>query len=96
MTPQKPTRREVIGGSAALGLSLFAAPLKAAAPDPVAITPQLTEAAKKDGKIVLYSAMDLPVGEKLGKAFEAQQRARKLPPHAWGEPGRAADAERRA
>lgn len=72
MTRRKPTRREVIGGSAALGLSLFAAPLKAAAPDPAAITPQLIEAAKKDGKIVLYSAMDLPVGEKLGKAFEAQ------------------------
>ena len=66
------TRRDVIGGTAALGLSLFAAPLKAAAPDPVSITPQLIEAAKKDGKIVLYSAMDLPVGEKLGKAFEAQ------------------------
>ena len=65
-------RRDVIKGSAALGLSLFAAPLKAAAPDPAAITPQLIEAAKKDGKIVLYSAMDLPIGEKLGKAFEAQ------------------------
>jgi iron(III) transport system substrate-binding protein len=72
MTRRRPTRREVIGGSAALGLSLFAAPLKAAAPDPAAITPQLIEAAKNDGKIVLYSAMDLPVGEKLGKAFEAQ------------------------
>jgi iron(III) transport system substrate-binding protein len=66
------TRREVIGGSAALGLSYFAEPLKAAAPDPVAITPQLIEGARKDGKIVLYSAMDLPIGEKLGKAFEAQ------------------------
>jgi iron(III) transport system substrate-binding protein len=72
MTRRQPTRREVIGGSAALGLSLFAAPLKAAAPEPAAITPQLIEAAKKDGKIVLYSAMDLPVGEKLGKAFETQ------------------------
>jgi iron(III) transport system substrate-binding protein len=69
---RRPSRREVISGSAALGLSLFAAPLKAAAPEPASITPQLIEAAKKDGKIVLYSAMDLPVGEKLGKAFEAQ------------------------
>ena len=32
---------------------------------------QLIEAAKKEGKVVLYSSMDLPVGEKLGKAFEA-------------------------
>ena len=44
----------------------------AAGPAPVAITPELVEAAKKEGKVILYSAMDLPVGEKLGKAFEAK------------------------
>jgi len=32
---------------------------------------KLTEAARKEGKVVFYSSMDLPVGEKLGKAFEA-------------------------
>ncbi len=64
-------RRDIIKGSAALGLTLFAAPLKAAAPPPVAITPALVEAARKEGKVILYSSMDLPVGEKLGKAFEA-------------------------
>jgi iron(III) transport system substrate-binding protein len=72
MKRRKSSRRDVIKGSAALGLSLFAAPLKAAAPEPVEIAPQLIEAAKKDGQVVLYSAMDLPVGEKLGKAFESQ------------------------
>ena len=41
-------------------------------PAPVAITPALIEAAKKEGKVILYSSMDLPVGEKLGKAFEAK------------------------
>jgi iron(III) transport system substrate-binding protein len=66
------SRREAIKGSAALGFSMFASPLKAAAPEPVAMTPQLIEAARREGKVVLYSAMDLPVGEKLGKAFEAQ------------------------
>src|SRR6202011_1517912 len=66
------SRRDIIKGSAASGLTLFAAPVKAAAPEPVAITPALIEAAKKEAKVVLYSAMDLPVGEKLGKAFEAQ------------------------
>src|SRR3979409_210819 len=65
-------RRDVIKGSAALGLTVFATPLKAAAPEPVAITPALIEAARKEAKVILYSAMDLPVGEKLGKAFEAQ------------------------
>jgi iron(III) transport system substrate-binding protein len=72
MKRRKPSRREVIKGSVALGFALFAAPLKAAAPEAVAITPRLIDAAKKEGKVVLYSSMDLPVGEKLGKAFEAQ------------------------
>src|SRR3954470_20675933 len=65
------SRRDLIKGSAALGLTVFASPLKAATPPAEAITPQLIEAAKKEGKIVFYSSMDLPVGEKLGKAFEA-------------------------
>ena len=66
------SRRDLIRGSAALGMTAFAAPLKAAAPEPAAITPALVEAARKEAKVVLYSSMDLPVGEKLGKAFEAQ------------------------
>jgi iron(III) transport system substrate-binding protein len=72
MKKRKLSRRDVIKGSAALGLTAFAAPLRAAAPEPVAITPDLIEAARKEARVVLYSAMDLPVGEKLGKAFEAQ------------------------
>ncbi len=72
MKKQKLSRRDVIKGSAALGLTAFAAPLKAAAPPAEAITPQLIEAARKEAKVVLYSAMDLPVGERPGKAFEAQ------------------------
>jgi iron(III) transport system substrate-binding protein len=66
------TRRDIIKSSAALGLTAFAAPLKAAAPEPVAITPALVEAARKEAKVILYSSMDLPVGEKLGRAFEAK------------------------
>src|SRR6202158_2411025 len=66
------SRRDLVKGSAALGLTAFAAPLKAAAPEPVAITPALVEAARKEAKVILYSSMDLPVGEKLGRAFEAQ------------------------
>ena len=69
---KKLTRRDLIKGSAALGLTVFAAPARAAAPEPVAITPGLIEAARKEGQGRLYSSMDLPVGEKLGKAFEAQ------------------------
>jgi len=72
MTRRPITRRDAIKGSAAIGLTLFASPLKAEAPEPVAITPQLIEAARREGKVVLYSAMDLPVGEKLGNAFQSQ------------------------
>jgi iron(III) transport system substrate-binding protein len=71
------TRREIIKASAALGLSALgssalATRVLAAGPEPVAITPELIEAARKEGKVILYSSMDLPVGEKLGKAFEAK------------------------
>src|ERR1700753_811007 len=66
------TRRELIKASAALGLSALSSRVLAAGPEPVAITPDLMEAAKKEGKVILSSSMDLPVGEKLGKAFEAK------------------------
>jgi iron(III) transport system substrate-binding protein len=69
---QAVSRRDIIKGSAALGLTALATRVMAAAPEPVAITPALVEAARKDGKVILYSSMDLPVGEKLGKAFEAK------------------------
>src|ERR1700754_2351094 len=65
------SRRDLLKGSAALGLATISASVKAAAPEPTAITPALVEAAKKEGKLVFYSSMDLPVGEKLGRAFEA-------------------------
>src|ERR1700742_4931918 len=72
MKKHPPSRRDVLKGASALALgTVFAAPARAAAPPAEAITPALIEAAKKEGKVVLYSSMDLPVGEKLGKAFEA-------------------------
>jgi iron(III) transport system substrate-binding protein len=70
---RKFSRRNVLKGTTALALSaVFASPARAASPPPVAITPELVEAATKEGKVILYSAMDLPVGEKLAKAFEAK------------------------
>jgi iron(III) transport system substrate-binding protein len=66
------SRRRLLQGTGALALGrVFAVPVHAAAPAAETITPQLIEAAKKEGKVVYYSSMDLPVGEKLGKAFEA-------------------------
>src|SRR5258705_5865433 len=73
MKKKKIPRRAVLKGPPAFALgTVFAFPARAQAPPADAMTPQLIEADKKDARVVLYSAMDLPVGEKLGKAFEAQ------------------------
>src|ERR1051325_12214706 len=67
------SRREALKGSAALALgTVFAAPARAEAPPPEAITPQLVEAAKKEGKVVWYTSIDLSVSEKIGAAFKAK------------------------
>jgi iron(III) transport system substrate-binding protein len=72
MKRTKLSRREILKGSGAVALgTMFASKVCAEAPPPISITPQLIEAAKKEAKVILYSSMDLPVGEKLGKAFEA-------------------------
>src|SRR5258705_10128651 len=70
------SRRDILNGAAKgsaalMAGSVFASPVRAESPEPAAITPALIEAAKSEGKVILYSSMDLPVGEKLGKAFEA-------------------------
>ena len=64
------SRRDVLKGSTALGLTVFASPLRAAAPPPEAITPALIEAAKKEGKVVWYTSVDLPLAERITKTFQ--------------------------
>src|SRR6267378_2716829 len=72
------SRRDVLkasaGACAAAGITLLAAPVRAQAPAASAITPELVAAAKKEGKVAFYTAMDLPVAEKLAKPFPAQHR----------------------
>ncbi len=69
----KITRRHLLKATSALaGTTVFAEPLRAAAPTPSAITPALIEAAKKEGKSAFYTAMDLTLAEKLGNSFEAK------------------------
>src|ERR1700761_2935875 len=71
MKRQKVSRRDVLKGSTALALgAVFAAPARAEAPPAEAITPQLIEAAKKEGKVVWYTAIDLSVAEKIAGAFK--------------------------
>ncbi len=65
------SRRDVLKGSTAFAVgTVFASPARAAPPPPEAITPALIEAAKKEGKVVFYTAMDLQFAERLGKTFE--------------------------
>ena len=69
----KISRRAVLKGSGALlAGAAFSTRVMASAPPPEPVTPALIEAAKKEGKIAYYTSTDLPVAEKLAKAFEAK------------------------
>ena len=69
----KLSRRSVLKGSTVFAApSLFPKLLKAAAPDPTAVSPALIEAAMKEDTVAFYTAMEIPVAAALGKAFEAK------------------------
>jgi iron(III) transport system substrate-binding protein len=67
---RKLTRRGVLAGSAAIAAGSFSARVRAA-PEPQKITPALIDAARKEGRLSWYTSVDLPVAEKIAKAFEA-------------------------
>lgn len=64
------SRRTFLLASTA-GFAMAALPA-AAAPAPTPVTPQLIEAAKKEGKVNWYTSVDLPVAERVAKAFSAK------------------------
>src|SRR5882724_9677295 len=66
------SRRDLLKASVAAVLAGAPARVRAAAPEPTAVTPALVEAAKKEGKVVWYAAMDLPVSERVARGFEAK------------------------
>src|SRR5437762_8407276 len=67
------SRRDMLKGSAALMAgAAFSTRVMAAAPPAEPVTPALIEAAKKEGQVSYYTSTDLPVAEKLAKAFEAK------------------------
>jgi iron(III) transport system substrate-binding protein len=73
MRNRKWSRRDVLKTSSALAAgALFAEPARAAAPPPTSVTPDLIEAARKEGKLAYYSALELNVGERLARSFEAK------------------------
>src|SRR5246127_5216786 len=73
MKIRKVSRRDMLKGAAVLlaGSALSTRGL-ASAPPPEPITQVLIDAAKKEGQVVYYTSTDLPVAEKLAKAFEAK------------------------
>src|ERR1700756_25080 len=66
-------RREALAAAAgSVAGAVFAEASRAAAPPPATVTPALIEAARKEGKISYYAAIELGVAERLGKMFEAK------------------------
>jgi iron(III) transport system substrate-binding protein len=67
------SRRDLLIGTSALAAgSAFSTQVLSAAPPASAVTPQLIEAAKKERKVIWYTSIDLPLAEKIAKAFEAK------------------------
>jgi iron(III) transport system substrate-binding protein len=57
---------------AGVGSAVFAQPVRAALPEAETLSPALIEAARKEGKIAFYSALELNISEKLARTFEAR------------------------
>jgi iron(III) transport system substrate-binding protein len=60
------------GAAAVAAGSALSTRVLASAPPPEPITQALIDAAKKEGQVVYYTSTDLPVAEKVAKAFEAK------------------------
>jgi iron(III) transport system substrate-binding protein len=68
----KLSRRTLLKSSALVAVAAFSTRVISAAPAAEAITPALIEAARKEGKVVWYTSIDLSVAEKVAKSFEAK------------------------
>ena len=79
MKGSKFSRRGVLVGSGALAVGAsFSTRVLSAAPPASAVTPALIEAAKKEGKVVWYTSIDLKVSEEIAKTFEAKYSGVKV------------------
>ncbi|HWZ37859.1 MAG TPA: extracellular solute-binding protein [Bradyrhizobium sp.] len=73
MKTKKFSRRDVLkGASVVVACSALSTRVLASAPPPEPITQALIDAAKKEGQVVYYTSTDLPVAEKVAKAFEGK------------------------
>ena len=73
MQDRRWSRRKVLKVSAAsAAATLFAQPLVAAAPPATEVTSALVEAARREGTVSFYTALELNVAERLSRMFEAK------------------------
>src|ERR1700723_4539661 len=73
MKHQGYSRRDMLRATGGLlAGTTFSTRVMADAPPPEPVTPALIAAAKKEGQVIHYTSTDLPVAEKLAKAFEAK------------------------
>jgi iron(III) transport system substrate-binding protein len=67
------SRRDVLEASMVLTAgAVFAEPLKGAAPEPSTISTSMIDAARQERVVAFYTAMEIPVAERLTEAFEAK------------------------
>jgi iron(III) transport system substrate-binding protein len=67
------TRRDVLkSGTALAATTAFSASVISRAPAAEVVTPALIEAARKEGKVIHYTSVDLPLAEKVAKSFETK------------------------
>src|SRR5829696_5040151 len=71
MGPLKTRRTWLALSLGAVGLALQAQP-GSALPDATPVTPELVEAAKKEGKVIFYTSVDVEVAEKMAAAFRTK------------------------
>jgi iron(III) transport system substrate-binding protein len=69
---RKISRRHILKAAATLALGAGNTRVLAAAPPATSVTHALIEAARKEGKVVYYTSVDLPLAERIAKAFEAR------------------------
>ena len=73
MKNRKFSRRDVFkGATVVVAGATFSTRVLASSPPPEPVTQALIDAAKKEGQVSYYTSTDLPVAEKVAKAFEAK------------------------
>ena len=88
MRDSRLSRRDMLRASTVLAAgAVFAEPLAATAPEPTPLSPALIQAARKEGTLAFYTAMELPLAEGLSKnqgSREAIGCGARVPAHRRG------------